>query len=322
MDIIGKKAQKEYFDTVIRGKNLGHFYILEGARGVGKKTLTDYIAASIHCESANAPCGVCSSCLKHRSGNHPDYIEIKNDDPDKKTVTVETIRKYAKDIYTKPLLADTKVYVLTDRIPLGREGQNAFLKVLEEPPSYAVIIILVNNSDVLLPTVKSRGNICHINNCTKDETIYFILKNCPKAADKAEIIASFSQGNLGAALSLAVESEFFIQRRELFDLLTYINKGKRSGLCEVVSYFSGHKDSVQTLLELLISWLRDALYIKTTGSSNIINKDYSELLSGFAFSVTTVKIIKTLEAAQEMAAKFSKGNNTEIWAADLMMKLG
>lgn len=321
MRIIGKKAQKGYFDTIIKNKNFSHFYILEGDSGVGKKTFADYIAASIHCENENSPCGICSSCLLHKTGNHPDYIEIKNDATDRQTILVETIRKYTHDIYTKPLLANNKIYILTDRVPIGIEGQNAFLKVLEEPPHYAVIILLVNNADFLLPTVRSRGLLCHIDNCTKEQTISFILQNFPLAADKAEIIASLSCGNLGMAKALASENEFFTKRQELFDLLSYITVGKRSGLCEVVSYFSANKASLNALLGILISWLRDALYIKTVGGNQIINADYIDKLSGFASSVTTEKIIRTLETAEDMAAKFSKGNNTEIWTVNLMMKL-
>ena len=322
IEIIGKRAQKKYFDAVIRNKSFKHFYILEGEAGVGKKTFADYIAAAIHCERENAPCGACGSCVKHKTGNHPDYIRIENDEPDKTTVTVGTIRKYVQDIYIKPLLADTKIYVLPDFPPIEREGQNAFLKVLEEPPPYALIIFLVNNAGVLLPTVRSRGIICHIDGCTKEETVKFLLKNYLDATGNAELIAALSSGNLGTAASLAEESNFFGQRKEFFDLLSYIALGKRSGFSEVTAYFAKHKKDVQTLLKLLISWLRDVLYIKTARGDKTINKDYIDKLSDFASSVTTEKVMKALETAEDMAAKFSKGNNAEIWAADLMMKLG
>ena len=74
MKLIGKQKQKEYFDNLIKNGTLGQFYIIEGAGGVGWRTFVEYISMKIHCEAENAPCFKCPACIKHLTGNHPDYV--------------------------------------------------------------------------------------------------------------------------------------------------------------------------------------------------------------------------------------------------------
>ena len=147
MNIYGKTKIDSYFQNLVKCKSVGQFYIFEGPDGVGKKTFADYLASMIHCESDVKPCGMCPSCIKHQTHNHPDYIRIENDDSEKekKNISVETIRRYSRDMFVKPLISDTKIYLLDDEKPLASEGQNAFLKILEEPPSYVLIIMLIKN---------------------------------------------------------------------------------------------------------------------------------------------------------------------------------
>ena len=106
------------------------------------------------CEEKDGPCGVCRACRKVFSGNHPDYITI--DDPTKKTVPVDLIREARADIFIRPNEGTKKIYLFPRAQDMGIPGQNALLKVLEEPPSYGVFLLLTDNPEKLLPTVRSR----------------------------------------------------------------------------------------------------------------------------------------------------------------------
>ena len=152
--LLGNDQLKENLRAARRKGRLSHFYLLSGPQGAGKHTLADLIAAAMLCKEPEGPCGVCRACRKLLSGNHPDYITI--DDPTKKTVPVDLIREARSDIFVRPNEGDKKIYLFPRAQDLGLPGQNALLKVLEEPPSYGVFLLLTDNPEKLLPTVRSR----------------------------------------------------------------------------------------------------------------------------------------------------------------------
>ena len=152
--LLGNDQLKENLRAARRKGRLSHFYLLSGPRGAGKHTLAELIAAAMLCKEPEGPCGVCRHCRKILSGNHPDYITI--DDPTKKTVPVDLIREARSDIFVRPNEGDKKIYLFPRAQDLGLPGQNALLKVLEEPPSYGVFLLLTDNPEKLLPTVRSR----------------------------------------------------------------------------------------------------------------------------------------------------------------------
>lgn len=322
MKLIGKQKQKAFFDAVIKNGGWGQFYILEGPRGVGKKALTAYAASALHCQAEHKPCGICGACIKHKSGNHPDYCVIKNEGPERENITVDTVRRISEDIFVKPLISDVKIYVLDGEKPLGVEGQNAFLKVLEEPPSYAVIFLLTESSDTLLPTVVSRGLRLRVDPCSREETVSYITARFPEKASQAQLIAGLSGGVLGLADSFCEDEEFLTLRSDFYAALQAVKSGEASWLLEAAAFMEKKKERMPDLLNLLIIWLRDIIYIKTADGEGIINSDYRNELLAFASHVKADKVIKTLDAAQSMAGKYSKKNNTELWILDLLTNLG
>lgn len=152
--LLGNEQLKENLREARRKGRMSHFYLLSGPRGSGKHTLAGLLAAGMLCEEKDGPCGVCRACRKVFSGNHPDYITI--DDPTKKTVPVDLIREARADIFIRPNEGTKKIYLFPRAQDMGIPGQNALLKVLEEPPSYGVFLLLTDNPEKLLPTVRSR----------------------------------------------------------------------------------------------------------------------------------------------------------------------
>jgi DNA polymerase-3 subunit delta' len=110
------------------------------------------LAAAVLCEGGEKPCFACPACRKVMADTHPDFITVT--DPEHKNVAVKLVREIREDMFVRPNEADRKIYLFAQ--DLGIEGQNALLKILEEPPSYGVFMLLTDNPEKLLPTVRSR----------------------------------------------------------------------------------------------------------------------------------------------------------------------
>ena len=152
--LLGNEQLKKNLSQSISSGHISHFYLISGPAGSGKRTLSKLLAAAILCRESQKPCMRCPSCRKVLSGSHPDFITV--DDPEKKTVPVDLIRQARGDMYIQPNEAERKIYLFPRAQDMGLPGQNALLKVLEEPPSYGVFLLLTDNPNKLLPTVRSR----------------------------------------------------------------------------------------------------------------------------------------------------------------------
>ncbi len=152
--LLGNDRLKENLISSLAKGRISHFYLISGPEGAGKRTLARHLAAAVLCSREDRPCGRCSSCRKVLSGAHPDVITV--DDAEKKHVPVQLIRWMREDVFVRPNEAERKVYILPRAQDMRVEAQNALLKVLEEPPKYGVFLLLTDNAETLLPTVRSR----------------------------------------------------------------------------------------------------------------------------------------------------------------------
>ena len=200
--LLGNARLKENLRMQVSRGRISHFYLISGPRGSGKHTLARLLAAAILCEQENKPCLTCSACRKVMGNAHADCITV--DDPEHKTVAVKIVRDARADMYVMPNEGTRKIYIFHQE--LGIEGQNALLKILEEPPSYGVFILLSDNPEKLLPTVRSR--------CTElsllplpEDVLRVALQQAFPDADAESISAAVhrSGGYLGQAKTLLEE---------------------------------------------------------------------------------------------------------------------
>ncbi|MDR2665433.1 MAG: hypothetical protein LBC21_04045 [Oscillospiraceae bacterium] len=141
-------------EQLFHGGALSHAYIVCGERG-GDEAARALASAMVCTGSGRKPCGQCSGCRKADNGSHPDIIYVEKP-PDKKEIPVENVREIVKDAAELPNESAAKVYVIRNASDLNANGQNALLKILEEPPGHVAFIIVAENPDTLLPTVRSR----------------------------------------------------------------------------------------------------------------------------------------------------------------------
>lgn len=240
--LLGNDQLKQNLEESLSKNHISHFYLISGPEGSGKHTLAKLLGAGILCQGRHRPCGTCEPCRKVFGNMHPDFITV--DDPEKKTVTVDLIRQARSDMYIRPNESEHKIYLFPRAQDMGIPGQNALLKVLEEPPKYGVFLLLTDNPDKLLPTVRSR--------CTE-------LKLLPLSADilLAQLSRDYPAAGEAELRAAAVRSGGFLgQAKQLLES----GEGVSPQTLGFVEAFSG-KNSL-TLVNTLVpmeKWKRDAL---------------------------------------------------------------
>ena len=160
-------------DNMVKNGKIPHAIIIEGKRGKAQSELVNFIASFAVCTGAEKPCGVCVACKKLLSNNHPDVITYEGGTA-KRSFSVDKIREIRLDAYIIPNEARHKVYILYNAESMGKEAQNALLKVLEEPPSYIVFILVCKSHSNMLETVNSRSVVLTV---TDDETADPLIKS-------------------------------------------------------------------------------------------------------------------------------------------------
>ena len=245
--LLGNEQLKLNLKQSISSGHISHFYLISGPEGSGKKTLAVALAAAMLCREPDKPCMRCASCRKVLSGNHPDLITV--DDPEKKTIPVDLIRQARSDMYIQPNEADRKIYLFPRAQDMGLPGQNALLKVLEEPPEYGVFLLLTDNPNKLLPTVRSRCRELKLQPLPESILLGQLKKEFPDAQrEDCLAAASRSGGFLGQAKLLLENGEQISQQSQLFlqalgeknamlllQTLVPMEKWKRDALAETLS---------------------------------------------------------------------------------------
>lgn len=240
-NLVGNEKVKEYLNSTIENKNISHSFIFVGKPGIGKKQFAHQYAEMIMCLQDGKCDGnsvKCDSCIKFEGNANPDYAEIT---PDGKTLKIEQIRNLQARIVEKPITSRRKVYVIDDADLMSEESQNCLLKTLEEPPEYAVIILIVSNESRILPTIKSRCVIIKFQPLTSKE----IKQVKPELSDD---LIQLLEGSLLNAENIEQKKEQYAQLSNLVNVL----ENKR--LVEVFNsadlLYKG-KDDIITLLEYL-----------------------------------------------------------------------
>lgn len=259
--LLGNERLKDNLRSSINRGRISHFYLISGPEGSGKRTLARLLGAAILCRGEGKPCGACPACRKALGNGHPDLITV--DDPEKRTVPVELIRQARSDIYIRPNESDHKIYLFPRAHDMGIPGQNALLKVLEEPPPYGVFILLTDNPQKLLPTVRSRCTELALTALPEALARKQLRKEFPQAEEEAITAAiSRSGGFLGQAKQLLEEGAQLPQQTQ--DLLMAYAHRDPYGIVQVLAPMEKWKRD--QLIPMLIQWtglLEEAMVHRT-----------------------------------------------------------
>ena len=275
-DIIGQETVVNHLKTAIAESNPSHAYIICGDDGAGKKLIADRFAAGLLCDGdpeAEKPCGSCIACMQTGSGNHPDIIYVTHE---KKNITVGDIRtQVVGDISVKPYSGPFKIYIIADADKMNEEAQNALLKTLEEPPEYAVILLLAQNTGAFLQTILSRCVTLRILPLDNAVIRDYLIKKLEIPDYYAKLCAAFSNGSIGRAVKYAASEQFSEAREKVLGIVKNITNMSQSDIATALSDMNPSKDAESSLsfddyLDLFGIWYHDVLIYKATADPNKI----------------------------------------------------
>ncbi|HNZ82920.1 MAG TPA: DNA polymerase III subunit delta' [Sedimentibacter sp.] len=270
----GQEKIKTSLIKSINNKQVSHCYLFEGPEGMGKYKLALVFAQSLLCLNFSMePCNECKSCIKVNSYNHPD-LHIINEDG--KSIKREDVDELVNSIYKRPYEAKRKVYIIKDAHLMTPQAANTFLKTLEEPPGDTVMILLTVNSNLLLPTLVSRCQEVKFRNVSK-KTIKSYLKGYD--TDSVDLAASYSKGILNKAVDIIEGKDDILKKRqEIIKVFDRIINSDSEIIYELENYFEVEKDNIDLIIEIMIMWIRDVIFVNGNMEDLVINKDYMPLL--------------------------------------------
>ena len=273
-DIVGHEQIIWHLKNAVSTGKISHAYMFNGEQGSGKKLLANLFAMTLQCEEdGTEPCMKCRSCRQALTGNHPDIIRVSHEKPN--TIGVEDIRGQVNgDIQIRPYNGKYKIYIISDADRMTVQAQNAILKTIEEPPGYAVLMLLANNADMMLPTILSRCVRLNLKAVKDGDIKEYLMKNMQIPDYQAEISAAFAQGNVGKAVKLASSDKFNEMKQDVLELLRYMDRMELYEIMDAVKRINAYREDMDDFLDLLTVWFRDVLLFKATlDAGSLIFKD-------------------------------------------------
>ena len=292
--IRGQRFAKKYLSNSIKSNMISHAYMFEGPSGVGKNTMARELATTL-LEMENL-------------FNSPDYIEIT---PDGNSIKIAQIRKLQSDILVKPYKS-YKIYVIDEAQKMTVEAQNALLKTLEEPPKYAIIILITNNKESLLDTIKSRCEIIKFTPIPLVEVADYLTQT---GVDKnrASLLANFSRGSMQKAIELSESEDFHIMRDEVQKYVETFLTGSMLDIMDIQSSIEKYKDNITNVLDLLVNYFRDIMVVKeNVDRSMIITLDRLVFIKNMSTKITYSQLSKIIDIIEETKNKLRSNCNFNI----------
>lgn len=318
-DIIGHEKIINHFQTAIHTGQVSHAYILEGETGSGKKMLARAFAAALECETGEGEsCGTCHSCMMAESGNHPDIIWVTHEKPN--TISVDDIRSQINgDIGIKPYSGAYKVYIVDEADKMNEQSQNALLKTIEEPPAYAVILLLAGQTGSFLPTILSRCITLTLKPVEEEKIKDYILAHTGISKEEAEFCAGYSMGNLGKAMALATCEQMTEMKKECVHLLAYIQEMEIYEVICFIKEISKYKEEILEFLDMMMIWYHDVLILKTTGNADrIVFKENYNILMKMAIHMSYEGLQNILYAFDKVKIRLRANVNFDV-ALELLL---
>ncbi|SDB44578.1 DNA polymerase-3 subunit delta' [Pseudobutyrivibrio sp. YE44] len=285
-EIVGQEDAKRLLTNAVKTGNHSHAYIFSGEKGSGKMMLAEAFAAMLQCENPGEDaCGQCHSCKQAMNHENPDIIYVTREEG-KSNISVDVVReKIVNDVDIKPYNNKYKIYIVDEAERMNPQAQNAILKTIEEPPEFAIIMLLTANHNAFLQTILSRCVLIQMKTVDTESIVKVLQEKYETVDYQAQMVATFAQGNIGKAIALATDSAFSDVKNKVVGICKKAGKMDEAQIADEVKSIKEENDAdkkaedseaekfqgfVEQMLDLITLWFRDVLLYKSTLDDNLL----------------------------------------------------
>ena len=332
--IVGQGAMASTLRTAVQQGRLAHAYLFCGPRGVGKTTAARVLAKTINCQSLTAEgeaCNECESCRAFNEGRSFNIFELDAASNN----SVEDIRQLTEQVTMPPALGKYKVYIIDEVHMLSVTAFNAFLKTLEEPPSYAIFILATTEKHKILPTILSRCQIYDFKRITVGDITHhlqYVAQSEGIVADEAALglIAEKADGGMRDALSMfdriasfaggQITYEHALESLNVLDYsyftcsFDYLLTGDYRSLLLLLDELLGKGFEGQTILAGLAAFARDLLVVQHPGTSVLLEKPerVTQAYEALAARCTPAQLFAAIRALVQADQQYRQATNKRL----------
>lgn len=313
----------EFLKTSMAHNRNRHAYLITGSNNIGKNQLAHAFAMALNCtheDTSMRPCGECRSCKLIYSHNHPDMLYSERDEKTGR-LKIDALRDVMRLLALKPYDSRYRVAIFDGFDHAAPRAQDALLKTLEEPARHAVLILLAESTENIMPTIASRCQIIPLRPVPQIEVKEFLQMHGADE-DRATLLARLSSGRMGWALN-ALQDETIMQERE--DMLTMLNEAVYSNRVrrfeiagELEKIARKDNTAMRYLLETWQTYWRDILLMTQGGAVKPCNTDRMTEMQQLVQTLYPDDALKALQATRKMLNETIKTNANVRMAFEVM----
>ena len=339
--IIDQEQPIRLLKNILLNSTIPSALLFTGTDGIGKSTAALAFAMACNCEGGEAipnnghfadeylpvsdPCGCCRSCMKIRSGNHPDIIRVE---PSGNFIKIKQIRDICDTLSLKPYEARLRIIIISDAQAMNPQAANALLKVLEEPPERTVLILTSLQTSDLLPTVVSRCQHIRFSPISREKIETFLIEKHGLNAEDAAIFSAMANGSIAKALSMTRKNSQvnWICLRDWVLNIIGLEQTDSLLLQPIIIFLSfaerlsKNKEIIQDLLEIIKTYLRDLIIYKYS-PEKIVNKDLIRKIQYVSRKISVKSLLSQIEVIQTAQKDIKANTNLRLTLEIIILRL-
>ena len=304
-DVIGQDRAIAVLRRSITMGRVSHAYLFSGIEGCGKKKTALAFVQAVFCGRDEA-CGVCSSCRKVASGQHPDLHILE---PDGAFIKIDQVRDLQKELSYRPFEAPKKACIIDGADKFNLSSGNSLLKTLEEPPGEALLILIAPERSAVLQTILSRCQALAFQPLS-GALIEGRLVRDGFPAEASRVAATLCGGSLARGIEIAADG-VLDGRGSFLTRITALSLGDAATLFAAAEEFAADKEGLPELMELLLSFLRDILIYRSTPEA-LVNTDLKQLVAREAARRSEAQVMELIDQLMAMRRMFVRNVNARL----------